>query len=238
MKTHDIPKSGKRGNVVAFQGRFGQVEREYVAPAKRPTAAQLRAREELGGVSPGWSAITEEQRKAWDALARKTRSRPRLGQSGPLTGQNLFTKINTNQALLHLPPFLYPPERPAFGPNPVRGFSITVGRHRIALKLSVPEAPAGYTLVFGSLPCNAGRRYCDKFMYLGPLPASDAGESNITEMYVKKRGMPWPGSRVFIYTQQQVNGWRDEPVQIDAIVPLKPAPAGKPKRRPATVATP
>ena len=113
-----------------------------------------------------------------------------------------------------------------------------MGRHGIALKLSVPQAPAGNTLVFGSLPRNAGRRYCDKFMYLGLLPAPDAGESNITEMYVDRRGMPWSGARVFIYTQQQVNGWRDEPVQIDAIVPLKPAPAGKPKRRRAIVATP
>jgi hypothetical protein len=106
MKTHDIPKSGKRDNVVAFKSRFCQVERQHSKSAKRPSAAQLRAREDLGGVSLGWSAITEEQRQAWDALAKKTRNRPRLGQSGPLTGQNLFTKINSNQALLRLPPFL------------------------------------------------------------------------------------------------------------------------------------
>ena len=57
----------------------------------------------------------------------------RGGQSGPLTGQNLFTAINRNQALLDLPPFVYPPERPAFDANP--------DEFRI-LPLSAKTAPA------------------------------------------------------------------------------------------------
>jgi len=108
----------------------------------------------------------------------------------------LFTAINRNQALLGLDPLLYPPERPVFSPNPVRALSITKGPTGIVLKLTVAKVPAGYTLVYGARLCNAGRRYCDKFIYLGLLPTPVGGESDITVQYVKKHGKPWPGSRV------------------------------------------
>ena len=61
MKTYDIPKSGRRGTVVAFKSRFGQCERADV-PIKKPrTAAQLRAQGEFGGASFGWNDLTDAQ---------------------------------------------------------------------------------------------------------------------------------------------------------------------------------
>ena len=92
----------------------------------------------------------------------------------------------------------------------------------------MPSAPAEYTKVLGSPPQNPGRRFCADFRYLGLLPARKGNESDITEQYVKKFGNPPPGSRVFIRTQQQVDGQQDLPVQTDALVP------GQRKRRRAT----
>jgi len=183
-----------------------------------------------------WSHLTEEQRQAWDAAGKQNRSRSRLGQSGPLTGQNLFTEINANQALIGEKPFLYPPERPNFGPNPVVGLAISDDRGRIRLKLILPKAPAAHILVYGAAPCNAGRRFCEKFSFLGLLPNPVTGESDITRLYLKKHGVPKAGSRIIIRTRQQVNGWRDLPKRTDAIVPSGPPPAAEPKRRRATVA--
>ena len=99
-----------------------------------------------------WNYLTEDQRKAWRDYGKKVRSHPQGGQSGPLTGQMLYTAINRNQAALGLPPFDYPPERPEFGPNPVAGFRITVRRGRLVLKLTVSKAPAAHILVFASAP--------------------------------------------------------------------------------------
>jgi hypothetical protein len=62
-----------------------------------------------------------------------------------------------------------------FGPNPVGALSIREGRGGITLKLSVPTAPAAHILVYGAAPCNAGRDYCDRFVYLGLLPAPQRG---------------------------------------------------------------
>jgi hypothetical protein len=238
MKEYDIPKSGKRGQSVAFRSRFGQCQRAHVPPRKRPTAAQRQSQSAFGSASLGWNNLTEEQREAWCEFSKKVRSHPRGGQSGPLTGQMLYTAINRNQALLGLPPFVYPPERPVFGPNPIAALSITQDSDGIALKLSVTTAPAADLLVFASRPYNAGRRYCDKFIYLGPLPAPAGGESDITAPYVKKHGKPWPRSRVILLTVQQINGWRDQPRRVEAVFrPNRPS-APQPKRRQVTPASP
>ena len=231
MKAFDIPKSGKRGSVIFFKSRFGQCEREHTPSRKPRTAAQLRSQSDFGAASARWNYLTEDQRKAWRAYGRKVRSHPQGGQSGPLTGQMLYTAINRNQAALGLPPFDYPPERPEFGPNPVVGFRITVRRGRLVLKLTVSKAPAAHILLFASAPYNEGREYCDKFRYLGTLPASVRGEIDITALYLSKQGMPWLGSKIFLRIVQQVNGWRDLPDPFAAILPRTPPPPSQPRPR-------
>ncbi len=133
--------------------------------------------------------------------------------------------------MLGLPPYLLPPERPAFSFDPLGPLMTGGGRHGFTLKLGVPNPPAGHILVFGARPCSPGRRYCDKLRYLGPLPPPSGGVSDLTAPYCEKYGMPWPGSRVIIATQQQLNGWRDLPRRLDVIVPARQGPPPKPKRR-------
>jgi hypothetical protein len=219
MKVQDIPKSGKRGNVVAFKSRYGQVERQHVAPKKRQSAAQRRTANEFGRASSGWNSLTDEQRDAWRACGKKTRSHPRGGKSGPLSGQNLLTAINRNQALLGLAPFVYPPERPTLGPCPLVRLRIVHDSDGIAIKLTVPEAFDGYILAYGSRSYSVGRQYCDKFRYLTPLQAPAGGEVDITQPYIERFGKPRAGARIFIRTEQQVNGWRGIPRRTSAIVP-------------------
>jgi hypothetical protein len=232
MKVHDIPKSGKRGKIVAFKSRFGQCEREHTPATKRPTAKQQQSASAFGAASLGWNGLTDEQLDAWRAYGKKVRSHPRGGQSGPLTGQNLFTAINRNQALLDLPPFVYPPERPAFDANPVQALTITLDGDGIALKLSVAQAPAAPILVFASRPLNAGRRYWDKFRYLGLLPPSHEGQCDITAQYLKVFGSPWPNSRIILHLVQQVDGWRDLPHQVEAVFrPIPPVSPPSPRRQ-------
>ena len=67
--------------------------RRYVRPKDPRTPPQLRARAVFGAASRAWSwsqRLTEEQRQGWRAAAAKVQSRPRLAQSGPLTGQQFF----------------------------------------------------------------------------------------------------------------------------------------------------
>jgi hypothetical protein len=97
MKILDIPRSGRCGDFVFYMRGSKQCRRRYIVPNDPRTAGQLRARAAFGAASKAWSwseQLTEEQREAWRTEGAKVQSRPRLGQSGPLTGQNHFIGRN------------------------------------------------------------------------------------------------------------------------------------------------
>ena len=207
MKTFDIPYRAQRRR------------------KKRPSPAQLRSRDALATAAHGWDDLTDEEWKAWEAAGKQQRTCSK-GRTRRLNGRKYYLKINGTRAFLGLPRLRLPPSRSLLKPNPVGALSITCGPGGITLKLRVPSAPAPLTKVLGSPPQHRGRRFCADFRYLGLLPAPHGGASDITALYVNRFGNPPPGWRVFIRTQQQLDGQQDLPVQTDALVP------GRWKRRP------
>ncbi len=208
MNTTSIPKSSRHG-----------------------TAAQDRAWGAFGSASCLWGKLTDEQYRAWDEATKKENRRRHLRQGFRINAQNLFTEINSHQAFLDLPPYLDPPERPGFDLVPLGPLMAGDKRDGVTLKLGVPMRLAGHILLFGARPCSPGRRYCDKLRFICVLPAASRGVIDITARYCERLGVPWPGSRVIIATQQQLNGWRDISRRLDVIVPVRQGPATKPNRR-------
>ncbi len=85
--------SGRDGDYVLYVRKGKQFRRRYVLPKDPRTPKQLRCRAALGGASKHWShspELTEAQREACRTVAAGVQSRPRLGQSGPLTGQQYY----------------------------------------------------------------------------------------------------------------------------------------------------
>ena len=169
--------------------------------------------------SAGWNRLTDDQRRLWNESAGEIRSEPRLGKSGRLTGQQLFVKVNCILASIGKPMVTTPPERPQFPANPVGALTITNTNGAIALQLGVSAAPAASIIVRGAAPCSQGVSFVRDYTILGLLPAGSAGPREITDMYVKRYGIPQPGQRVFIHTNQEINGWEDAIVETTAIVP-------------------
>jgi hypothetical protein len=219
MKIIDVQQSGKLGTFITFRNRYGQFRRRYVVPKDPRSPAQLGVRSRFGRVSARWRLLADEQRAAWNAAAGEVSSRSRLGKTAPLTGCQLFVKINSNLAFIGQAQVDDPPGYPRFGANPVGNLNITNARGAIALKLSVPTAPTGNVLVWGTAPGSAGASYPGRFTFLGMLPNPVAGVSDVTKLYVAKYGVPPVGQRVFIHTRQQVSGWQDAPKQTTAVVP-------------------
>jgi hypothetical protein len=176
-------------------------------------------REAFGRARFLWGKLTEAQRIAWNRVAGGSLTRRRLNQSGPLSGYLLFMKINCNQAAVGLEMLLDPPEKPRFGANPVGELTITNSGGVIALKLGVSGKPVRYTVVYGSKPRSAGTTYVDHFTILGMLAEPAKGVSDITGLYLAKYAVLPVGSRIFIQTVQQIDGWQDSPRRTSAIVP-------------------
>lgn len=223
MKIVDIPKSGKSGRRVFYRRRSSQCWRVHVVPHDPRSVPQRRARRVFSAVSKAWrDVLTEPQRQAWLLAAAAVRSRPRLAQSGPLTGQMHFVRINSARARIGRELLLWPPERVVFGPNPVEQLSVTHDNGRLRLNLRVAGPVTEDIMVFGQAPCSAGWRKWRHGAYLGLLPTPVGGDCDITEMYVARFGEPKPGERVFIRTRQQTNGWEGRSHDTSALVTPKP----------------
>ena len=219
MKVLDIPSSGKRGTVVAYQSKFGLCHRALVVPANTQTPARQHMRRAFGNFARAWGGVlTQAQRDRWDEAGPKVQSASRLG-SGPLTGQQHFQGINSARACIGLPPLWEPPAPIVFGPNPVGQLLITNDEGGIRLRLIVTAPVTGDIMVFGQAPCSAGRRKRRNVSYLGLLSAAQDGLSDITAMYIARYGAPRLGERVFIVTRQQKDGWEDYDQQTTAVVP-------------------
>ena len=219
MKISDIPQSGKRGKTVSMEGRYGQVSRILATPANPETPAQVNIRRILKKVSARWRALEQTQRAAWITAAQNFRTHARLGQSGPLTGAQLFNKINCTLALFGQDQVDAPPAPPQFPDLAPQNLVITNTAGVIALKLTCPTNPGQNTIVRGSPPLSAGREKCANYRILGLCPAPADGAADITALYTARYGVPPVGMKVFVRVNLFVDGWEDAAAKFWAIVP-------------------
>lgn len=225
MKILDTPRSGKCGQVVAFQSRYGLCLRTYLVPRNTMTPAREHMRAVFGNSSRLWGGLlTEEQRNRWCAAGPKVMSHPRLGQKGPLTGQQLWQSINSVRGCVGLALTLEPPEPVTFGSSPVGQLTITNDENGVRLWVAVTGDLNEDIMVFAQAPCPSGRFKRRNVAYLGLLRPPVGGLSEITHLYTAKYGEPRPGRKVFLVTCQQKNGWKAIERETSAIVPNPPEP--------------
>jgi hypothetical protein len=220
MKILDIPQSGKRGLTVSLETRNGLASRALVIPSNPQSDAQLRVRAFLASVTSKWGGeLTQAERDAWTAEAVQHNSRARMGQSGPLTGLQLFAKINCALLVIGGDVITTPPAKAVFDPLPVTGLVITNTADVIALKLTAATAPPDGTMLWGAKPCSAGISKSPGVVLLGTLGSPSSGAIDITSAYTGRYGSPAVGKKVFVKVVQNINGWEDVPRAFSAIVP-------------------
>ena len=219
MKILDIPQSGKRGLTVSQRSRYGLISRALVIPSNPRTPSQMNVRSILTRVTAGWRGLAQAQRMVWTSAAKEVNSLSRLGQSGTLTGSQLFTKINCTLLQFDQPMVDVPPDRPMFDALVPEGLTITNAGGVITLKLVCPSDPGENTVVRGCAPVSQGREVCDNFRILGLCPAPAQGSADITSLYTARFGAPPVGKKVFVRVNHFVDGWEDWPLTFSAIVP-------------------
>ena len=214
------PTSGKIGSQIYLLGRNGQVVRNRVIPANPNTARQQIVRGQFSQQSARWDAIDDVERAAWIAAAADQQTRARLGMSGPMTGNQLFVRVNTNLLQLGEDVVDVPPAVPAIGLPAPAGLVITNAAGVITLKLTCPNDPSENTFLMGGAPQRAGVSRPPSMPVLGIVPAPSQGSANITGLYTTRWGVPGVGTRVFIRCQLSVCGYDGPTVTFDKLVPI------------------
>ena len=219
MKIIDVPQTGKLGLTVTYPSRNGLIRRSWVVPANPRSAEQLVTRSRLAAAAQAYDTLTEAQQDAWIAAAAQEQSKPTLGQSGPLTGLQLYTKLNAALAMVGEPAVVTPPEKPTFDPNVAQSLELTNTAGTVAIKLVCAGSSDSFNLVRAAAPQNSGTRRPMSIRYLGELPEVVAGKSDLTALYTAKFGAPVAGQRIFVQSNQLEAGWQDLPKAFTGIVP-------------------
>jgi hypothetical protein len=219
MKIQDIPQTGKLGLTVTWEGRNGLIRRILAIPANPRTAGQLAVRNLLAEQARRFDALTDAQQNAWNVAAQDYRSTPTLGQSGPLTGLQLFVRINCKLGLLGQDPVDVPPTAPQFPTLAPQSLVITNTSGVVALKLTCPTSPGENTVLRASPPQKAAVRACRNFRILGTCPAPVQGSADITGLYTAKYGAAPLGKRIFVQASTMVDGFESLPREFQARVP-------------------
>ena len=222
MKKLPVPQSGRKGDVVYLNTRYGQVVRQYVRPRDPRTPHQLDHRDNFAAVCRRWRTLSAENHSAWRGAAARNYFVTETGRQVQLNGYTFFVRVNLRRADLGLPEFDLPPDQPDFGPNPVDELVATNTEGKITIRLRVSGPQAQYTLVEGPAPVRTGVRCVQHFPFLGFLPTPIDGWSDITELHVSRYGLPKVGTAIWIRTCQHIDGWIDVPKVLRARV-LAPA---------------
>ena len=224
----DGPKSGRWGKWEYYMRRGKQCCRRHGERKKSRTPAQGQARDAFGGPAQAWGKkLTQEQRDAWNGVAKQEWSKPRLAQKGPLHGEQVFTGRSSVLLKVGKELLLWPTPKPVFKPNPVAGLSIGNGSDGVRIRLGVSGPVSEDIMVLGQAPCSAGRKKWRRGVYLCRLSAATGEEIDITADYVARFGEPEPGKKVFIRTQQQKDGWKDFPTHLSEVVPVTAEAVGR-----------
>ncbi len=219
MKIIDVPQTGKLGLTVTYPSRNGLIRRSWVVPANPRSAEQLVTRSRLATAAQAYDSLSEAQQDAWIAAAAQEQSKPTLGQSGPLTGLQLYTKINASLAIVGEPVATDPPAKPTFDANVAQSLELTNVGGVVAIKLICTGTSDAFNLVRAAAPQNSGTRRPMSIRVLGELPEVAAGKADITALFTAKFGAPVAGQRVFVQTNQLKDGWQDLPLAFTGIVP-------------------
>ena len=219
MKIQDIPQTGKLGLTVTWQGRNGLIRRILVTPKNPRSDGQLVVRDLLAQQARRFDALTDAQQDAWNVAAAGYQSTPTLGQSGPLTGLQLFVRINCKLGLLGQEPVSVPPTAPQFPDLAPQTLVITNTGGVVAVKLTCPTDPGGDTVLRASPPQNSAVRACRNFRIIGTCPAPAQGSADITGLYVAQFGAVPVGKRLFVQASTMVGGFESVPRQFQARVP-------------------
>jgi len=219
MKIQDIPQVGRLGLTVTWSGRNGQIRRIFVTPKNPRTDAQLVIRDLLAQQTRRFDTLTDAQQDAWNVAAASYKSNPSLGQSGPLTGLQLFAKVNCKLGLLNQAPVDVPPLAPQFPTLAPQNLIITNAGGVVTVKLTCPTDPGDGTVLRASPPQNSAVRACRNFRIIGVCPAPVGGAADITGLYTAEFGAVPAGKRLFIRASTMVDGFESLGRLFQARVP-------------------
>lgn len=173
---------GSTGGQTATKTLGGATIRKRSIPTNRQTVKQMAQRNRIGTNAQAWGGLTEEQRQTWIAGAPNF-PQVKNGESVPLRGNTLFTKLNSNlmyagQATLDECPL--PEEMPVLT---LVSVTAAAGTPTFTIDVSSMTAPMGFSVMIRATKPYPPGRYSatGPFTTVGKAAIAMGADAMITE---------------------------------------------------------
>lgn len=191
---------GSLGGTTASRNTYGSYFRRKVTPVNTNTNAQQLVRQRLATISQAWSGLTPGERTAWNEVANQFSRTNVFGDQVPLTGFNLFVKLNRNLLEIGEAQISTAPQ-----PKAVPGFTslgLTAdtggGTYEAAFTPAIPASIK--VLVYATAPLSAGVSFVkSEFRLIDTLTTAETTPEDLAAVYIVKFGaLPPVGAKSFI----------------------------------------
>ena len=188
--------------------------------SKIVTPAQAVSRNRLSKISRTFRQLSDSQINQWEVLAGHLKGISTFGQAASLTAHNAFVRINSNRAMVGMPPLEEAPVYMADVPEVLyedlwispdmivfTGLEVPSDTYRIVVKMSPAQSPG----------TSSG---WSKSVFVAPGIVDDWGEANITKLFTETIGVaPQEGFKYYLecWWLDTETGFTGESMWISAI---------------------
>ena len=211
---------GSAGDVTARVSKGRQVLSARSMHSSSKTPAQAVSRNRLAKISRSYKKLSDSQMKAWAVLAEHMKGISTFGQAAELTAHNAFVRINSNRAMVGMPPLTDAPVYKADVPEVIyddlwispeviifTGLDVPSETYRLVVKMSPAQSPGtsnGWS----------------KTVIIAPGITPDWGDADVTKLYTDTIGVaPEAGMKYYLecWWLDTETGFTGESMWISAI---------------------
>jgi hypothetical protein len=191
---------GKLNGSVFSRNTYGAYMRQKVSPIQPRTARQQEVRQRMAQIASQWRELTQTQRDGWNSLAQQVTRINVFGDNVPLSGFNLYGKLNRNileagGTLLSDAPDIVIPDAPTLG---AMTFDTAAGTFSIAFSPAPVPANTAY-IINATTDLSAGISFAGgKLRQISVLPAATASPYAAFTDWTNKFGSATAGKKVFV----------------------------------------
>ena len=188
--------------------------------SKIVTPAQAVSRNRLSKISRTFRQLSDSQINQWEVLAGHLKGISTFGQAASLTAHNAFVRINSNRAMVGMPPLEDAPIYKADVPEVIyedlwiapdmivfTGLEVPSDTYRLVVKMSPAQSPG----------TSSG---WSKTVIVAPGIIDDWGEANITKLFTETIGVaPQEGLKYYLecWWLDTETGFTGESMWVSAI---------------------
>lgn len=182
------------------KNKYGAFVRAKITPVNPATGSQVSVRNSFAATSQAWRGLTQAQRDAWNLVAPNFTRANIFGDNAPLSGFNLFMRLNLNLDAVNQAQISVPPAQVDVPGIQLVLLHIDNSSQLFEISADTTPVPAGYSVIIrATAALSPGKKFVStEFRQIAVIPAGGTFPATLSSSYIAVFGsIAGVGQKVF-----------------------------------------